>query len=128
MRQRRRQFRIVPDAPPSPALDVPAWQRRPVGILVVRIVDSLRPEEIFGPTQIAQEVNRLYGSKLSTLVDGRAASVTLRRLAATGRLHVIRAVLEDTACEGRVSWTCTDEALRSAEAFSRGKSRGLDMM
>lgn len=77
-------------APPSPALDVPAWQRRPVGILVVRVVNSLRPEEIFGPTQIAQEVNRLYGQKMSTPVDGRAVSVTLRRLAATRRLHVIR--------------------------------------
>jgi hypothetical protein len=53
-------------------------------------VDSLRPEEVFGPSQIAQEVNRLYGSKLRTLVDGRAASVTLRRLAAAGRLHVLR--------------------------------------
>jgi hypothetical protein len=77
-------------APAAPAPDVPAWRRRPIGILVTRIVDSQRPEETFGPSQIAQEVNRLYGAKLRTLVDSRAVSVTLRRLAAGGRLHVVR--------------------------------------
>ncbi|HEX4963294.1 MAG TPA: hypothetical protein VF173_20860 [Thermoanaerobaculia bacterium] len=77
-------------APPSPSLDVPAWKRRPVGPLVTRVVNSQRPEETFGPSQIAQEVNRLYGEKLSKLVDSRAASVTLRRLATSGHLHVVR--------------------------------------
>lgn len=77
-------------APPAPAADVPDWKRRPIGHLVTRVVESQRPEETFGPAQIAQEVNRLYGSKLPKPVDGRAASVTLRRLAASGRLHVIR--------------------------------------
>ena len=77
-------------APAAPSPDVPAWRRRPIGILVTRIVNSRRPEEAFGPSQIAQEVNRLYGSKLRTPVDGRAVSVTLRRLAAAGLLHVVR--------------------------------------
>jgi hypothetical protein len=77
-------------APPAPSPDVPAWKRRPVGHLVTRIVDSQRPEETFGPSQIAQEVNRLYGPKLRKPVDSRAVSVTLRRLAAGGHLHVLR--------------------------------------
>ncbi|HEX3553540.1 MAG TPA: hypothetical protein VIA62_09960 [Thermoanaerobaculia bacterium] len=77
-------------APAAPSPDVPAWSRRPVGLLVTRVVDSQRPEETFGPSQIAEEVNRLYGAKLSAPVDGRAVSVTLRRLAAAGRLHLLR--------------------------------------
>jgi hypothetical protein len=77
-------------APPAPSPDVPAWKRRPVGHLVSRVVESQRPEETFGPSQMAQEVNRIYGAKLRKPVDGRVVSVTLRRLAATGRLHLIR--------------------------------------
>lgn len=78
-------------APAAPTGDVPAWKRRPVGPLVARVVESRRPEDVFSPSQIAQEVNRHYGAKLRKPVDGRAVSVTLRRLAASGRLHVIRA-------------------------------------
>lgn len=77
-------------APPAPSLDVPVWKRRPVGHLVTRVVESQRPEEIFGPPQMAQQVNQLYGAKLRKPVDSRAVSVTLRRLAATGGLHVVR--------------------------------------
>lgn len=77
-------------APPPPEEEVPAGKRRPVGRLVARVVESRQPEETFSPSDIAREVNRRYGAKLRQPLDGRAASVTLRRLAAAGRLHVAR--------------------------------------
>jgi hypothetical protein len=61
-----------------------------VGRLVARIVASRRAEEVFSPSDVAQEINHRYGVKLRKPVDGRAASVTLRRLAAAGELHLVR--------------------------------------
>jgi len=77
-------------APPPPDETMPPGQKRPVGRLVARIVASRRPEDVFGPTDIAREVNARYGAHLKNPVDGRAASVTLRRLAATGQIHRVR--------------------------------------
>jgi len=77
-------------APPPPDDAMPPGRKRPVGRLVARIVASLRPEDVFGPTDVAREVNARYGAHLKHPVDGRAASVTLRRLAATGQIHRVR--------------------------------------
>ena len=52
--------------------------------------ESLHPEDVFGPADVAREVNARYGARLKQPVDGRAASVTLRRLAATGEIHLVR--------------------------------------
>ncbi len=76
--------------PPPPDDEVPAGKRRPVGKLVKRLVESHKPEDTFTPSDIAREINRRYGAKLRQPVNGRAVSVTLRRLAAVGRLHIIR--------------------------------------
>lgn len=77
-------------APPPPDEAMPPGRKRPVGRLVARIVASRRPDDVFGPTDVAREVNARYGAHLKQPVDGRAASVTLRRLAAAGRLHLVR--------------------------------------
>ncbi len=85
----RHKVASAPSPPPSEE-EIPAGKRRPVGRLVARVVESRQPEETFNPSDIAREVNRRYGAKLRQPLDGRAASVTLRRLAAAGRLHVAR--------------------------------------
>jgi hypothetical protein len=90
--ERRRAATAVQQAPAAEPEDVPfpAGTRRPIGLLVLRVVASLGPEEVFGPTAIAQEVNRRYGRRLRYPVDGRAASVNLRRLAATREIQLVR--------------------------------------
>jgi hypothetical protein len=57
-------------------------------------VESRPPEETFTPSDIAREVNRRYGAKLRQPLDGRAASVMRRGLAAASKIHV---ALEGTA-------------------------------
>ena len=78
-------------APPSPGDEpFPDGVRRPVSRLVVRVVRSRRPEDVFGATSIAQEINQRYGPKLDRPMDGRTVSVTLRRLAKRGHLHTVQ--------------------------------------
>jgi hypothetical protein len=78
-------------APPPPGDEAfPGGTRGPVSRLVVRVAKTRRPEEVFGPTDLAREINQRYGSQLDRLLDGRTVSVTLRRLAANGQLHVVR--------------------------------------
>jgi hypothetical protein len=78
-------------APPSPGDEAfPGGIRGPVSRLVARMAKSRRPEEVFGPTDLAREINQRYGPQLGKLLDGRTVSVTLRRLAASKQLHVVR--------------------------------------
>jgi hypothetical protein len=44
----------------------------------------------FGASHVATETNRRYRDKLRRPIDARAVSVTLRRLQAAGRLHLVR--------------------------------------
>ena len=80
----------APSQPPAEEQELPAGKKRPVGRLVARVVESRQPEETFSPSDIAREVNRRYGTKLRQPLDGRAASVTLRRLATMGKVHIAR--------------------------------------
>jgi hypothetical protein len=93
-------------APPSPGDEpFPDGVRRPVSRLVARVVRSRRPEDVFGATAIAQEINQRYGPKLDRLMDSRTVSVTLRRLAAKGQLHTVR--WGSAHREALYSWTAS---------------------
>jgi len=75
-------------SPPAPAL--PKHRRRPVSWVVAQVLDRQRPDSTFTATDIAQAANGLFGDQLRRRLDSRAASVTLRRLAAAGRLRILR--------------------------------------
>lgn len=78
-----------PPAPPLP--EEPDPGPRPLtSHLVTRVVKSQSEGEPFGATKIAAEVNRRYAGKLRRPVDGRLASVTLRRLHNDGQIHLVR--------------------------------------
>lgn len=86
-----REIHRAATAPPPPGDEpFPDGVRRPVSRLVARVVRSRRPEEVFGATAIAQEINQRYGPKLDRPMDSRTVSVTLRRLATKGQLRVVR--------------------------------------
>ncbi len=77
-------------AAPDPREDVAASGRTPESRRIRRVVKTWDPQEPFGPTTVAAEVNRRYRGQLKKPVDRRAASNTLRRMHAEGKLHLVR--------------------------------------
>jgi hypothetical protein len=61
-----------------------------VSRLIAHVVDAKPAGETFGPTTLAQELNARFGNRLRRSLDGRAVSVTLRRLEANGRIHRVQ--------------------------------------
>jgi len=64
------------------------FQITSVSKLVARV--AAEQSGIFGPTAVAQEINRRFGRRLGRPVDSRTVSVTLRRLSAARRIHIVR--------------------------------------
>jgi len=58
--------------------------------LIARVLDAKPAGETFGPTAVAQELNARFGKRLRRSLDSRAVSVTLRRLEAEGRIHLVQ--------------------------------------
>jgi hypothetical protein len=86
-------------APPQPVKEEVEDDRELIGKhgkrilasrLVARVTDRMADGVTFGAKQVAAETNRRYRDKLRRPIDARAASVTLRRLEAAGRLHLVR--------------------------------------
>lgn len=83
--------RKAAEAKPVPEEVETFYGRRPmVSRLVSRVVDGKPVEARFGATEVAAEVNRRFGRSLPRPVDGRTASVTLRRLERSGQIHLVR--------------------------------------
>ena len=78
-------------AAPDPLEDISASGRTPESRRIRRVVKAWDPQEPFGPTAVAAEVNRRYRGQLKKPVDRRAASNTLRRMHAEGKLQLVRA-------------------------------------
>jgi hypothetical protein len=77
-------------ADPDAREDVAASGRTPESRRIRRVVKTWDPQEPFGPTAVAGEVNRRYRGQLKRPVDRRAASNVLRRMHAEGKLHLVR--------------------------------------
>jgi len=77
-------------APPSPGEEPVDGSKGPVSRLVAHVARRWRPEDTFGATVVALEVNRRYGASLRKPLDGRGASVTLRRLERAGEIHLVQ--------------------------------------
>jgi small-conductance mechanosensitive channel len=58
--------------------------------LVARVAERMADGVTFGSREVAAEINRRYRDKLRRPIDARAVAVTLRRLQAAGRLHLVR--------------------------------------
>ena len=64
---------------------------RPNPTRVIRaVVESYEMGERFGANTVAAEANRRHPDKLDAPVDGRAASVVLRRMREERRIHLVR--------------------------------------
>ena len=76
----------LPLEPTPPPDDLPVGSKVSINHLVARVVERKAPQETFGPLEIATEINRRYAGRLGRTVDARQVSVTLRWMAATGRI------------------------------------------
>ncbi|HZF10111.1 MAG TPA: hypothetical protein VFE33_15085 [Thermoanaerobaculia bacterium] len=76
--------------PPPPKEPIRAGKRRPVGRLVAGAIASFSSEDTFDAADVARVVHQYHGANLRKRFDARAASVALRRLTATGRLHLVQ--------------------------------------
>ena len=70
--------------------DLPPPGRLMVGRLIERIIEDSDLEEPFGPTAVAEEVNRRFGRRLREPVGPRTASDVLRRLLNEGQIQLVR--------------------------------------
>lgn len=78
----------VPPAAKSvaPADGLPAGRKPSISIAVQKAIEGMPPGQPFGPQAVMEEVNRRYAGRLRRPVDMRQVSVSLRWLAATGRI------------------------------------------
>lgn len=84
---------VAPPAPEEPKpVELPLTSRGRVrrGDVVEMVVREKSPEETFGPSQIAREIQARFGAKLRKPIDARAVSTKLRRLAAEGLVRTVR--------------------------------------
>jgi hypothetical protein len=83
---------VKPPAPaPAPLSDDAArggW--RWLSQLMSRLIEAKGPDEVFGASTLIAEIQRRWGAKLKNGVEPRSVSATLRRWAATGRIHLVR--------------------------------------
>lgn len=70
--------------------DLPPPGHRMVGRLIQIVVESPSLPEPFGPTAVAEEVNRRFASRLSEEITPRTASDVLRRLLGEGGVRRVR--------------------------------------
>ncbi|MFL6290880.1 MAG: hypothetical protein ACJ759_08310 [Thermoanaerobaculia bacterium] len=83
----------VEPASPSPAPppeDVATKGWRWLSHLMSRVIEGKKPGEVFGASEILDEIYERWGDKLKRNIEPRSASATLRRWAATGRLRLVR--------------------------------------
>lgn len=78
----------VPPAPVSEELPPPG--RSMISRLLRRVAWSSSLAEPFGPTAVAEEANRRFGSRLSEPIGTRTASDVLRQMRAQGLLELAR--------------------------------------
>ena len=86
---------LVDVKPPAPAPaplseDVASGGWRWLSQLMSRAIEAKGPDEVFGASTLIAEIRRRWGAKLKHGIEPRSVSATLRRWAATGRIHLVR--------------------------------------
>ena len=84
--------RTATAAPPEQEMPDPPVRLEPVRPhkLVARLIAELPQGQSFTASTVAAEVNRRYRSELKKLIDRPTASQCLRRLAAEGRIRLVK--------------------------------------
>ena len=83
----------VEPAPPPPAQvyeKVRSGGWRWVSKLMLRVIEGLAPDEVFGASRLIREIETRWGDELRRGIEPRSVSATLRRWSAEGRIHLVR--------------------------------------
>jgi hypothetical protein len=80
---------VRPKDPRIPALEDDG-RKTTVSKLIARVIEAKPEDERFGPTSLARELSQRFPKTLRRPVDGRAVSVTLRRLCRDGRIQLVQ--------------------------------------
>ncbi len=88
-------FADLPQAAPAPPVPIlnegdDGGRRPTVAKLVLRLVVAKAGNETFTPSSVAAELNARFAARMRRPLDGRDASVYLRRLLAEGHLRLLR--------------------------------------
>ena len=78
---------VPSEAPPE---SWPSRKRSQPGPLVIRLIEEMSPDEVFGASRVAEEVNRRFSRALPRPMDTRLASAVLRRLLAEGTIRLVK--------------------------------------
>ena len=85
------QARLAARPSPRPDLDPgDLIRKRSLSRMVARVVEDLPPDQTFGARAVTREIQERWGAKLRRRPDPRSVAATLRRWAASGRIHQVR--------------------------------------
>jgi hypothetical protein len=70
--------------------DADLIRKRSLSRMVARVVEGLPPDQTFGARSVTREIQERWGAKLRRRPDPRSVAATLRRWAASGRIHQVR--------------------------------------
>ncbi|HEX7183018.1 MAG TPA: DUF3253 domain-containing protein [Thermoanaerobaculia bacterium] len=74
----------------APGADFEPGPKTSLSPLIAQVLKSKAPDETFGPSEIAKEIHKRWGTKLQRRIDVRNVAATLRRWALAGRIHLVR--------------------------------------
>lgn len=75
---------------PAPEIELPPGKPVVISRLVARMIAVKDPEEVFGATALAAEINQRFKGRLRRQVQHRTVGTILRRLARDRYLRVVR--------------------------------------
>lgn len=79
-----------PSPPPPPPAGTPRGKKAPLSKLIGTVIQTLGSQEPFGVTKVLDEISRHYRDRLRRPAYPRIVSMTLRRLADQGAIHLVR--------------------------------------
>ena len=83
---------VKPAPPPAAPVDeeIRSGGWRWVSKLMLRVMDGLAPDEVFGASRLIDEIETRWGDRLRKPLQPRSVSSTLRRWGAEGFIHLVR--------------------------------------
>ena len=76
--------------PPPPRAGAPKGTKVPLSKAIRAVIQTLGPQEPFGVNKVMHEISRHHADRLRRPAYPRLVSLTLRRLADQGAIHLVR--------------------------------------
>ena len=80
----------VPTRPAPEPREADFLKKRPLSRMVEKVLEGRPDDQTFGARSITREIQERWGAKLRRRPDPRTVAATLRRWAASGKIHQVR--------------------------------------